>query len=186
MFFFVFLLFFPLFVPTDQKGFLNTCRVANKVCGLFLLAILFKGSLFSTKLQSFPLFVPTDQKSFLNTCRVPVKDVAYFCWLLFKGGLFTIKLHSLSLLLLTDQMGFLNTCRDANKGCSVFVPTFIQGRPLLNKLKPQSFSLFLLTDHKGFLNSCRLANHARMRGILAGVYLRAAFTQEITLKKVLG
>ena len=115
---------------------------------------------------------------------MPINDVAHFCWLLFKGGLFTIKLHSLSLLLLTDQKGFLNTCRDANKGATYLCWRLFKGGLYSTKL--QSFSLFFQTDHKGFLNSCRLANHARMRGILAGVYLRAAFTQEITLKKVLG
>ena len=36
-FFFLFFLlrFFPLFVPTDQKGFFNTCRVANQGCDVF-------------------------------------------------------------------------------------------------------------------------------------------------------
>ena len=106
---------FSLLLLTDQKGFLNTCRVANKGCGIFVLALL------------------TDQKGFLNTCRVankgcgifvlafiqgrpllcqqnyivflcsyqqikrvfwilaalPIKDATNFSWRLFKGGIYS-------------------------------------------------------------------------------------------------
>ena len=66
MFFFLFFsAFFPLFVPTDQKGFLLILAALPIKDVAYFCWLLFKGGLFSTKLHSF-FFVLTNRSEWFS------------------------------------------------------------------------------------------------------------------------